>query len=149
MEIILLDRIHNLGDLGDLVDVKPGYARNYLIPQKLAVLASDEAKEQVESRRKELAKMSEERLKSAMARADLAARSITIARKVANDEGHLFGSVAPQDVSDALTTDDVAIERSEVTMPEGPIKETGTYTLEIILHPEVRFDVTVEVVAEE
>jgi large subunit ribosomal protein L9 len=148
MEIILLDRIHNLGDLGDLVDVKPGYARNYLIPQKLAVPASEEAKQQVESRRKELAKMAGERLKSAQARADLAARSITLARKVASEEGHLFGSVAPQDIAEALSTDDVVIERSEVTMPDGPIKEIGAYDIEIILHPEVRFEVNVEVVAE-
>lgn len=148
MEIILLDRIHNLGDLGDLVNVKPGYARNYLIPQKLAVPATDEAKHQVEARRKELAKLAEERLKSSKARADLAARSVTLARKVASEEGHLFGSVSPQDIAEALSTDDVEIERSEVSMPDGPIKEIGTYELDVILHPEVRFTVSVEVVPE-
>ncbi len=149
MEVILLDRIHNLGDLGDLVNVKPGYARNYLIPHKFAVPATDEAKHQVEERRKELAKMAAERLKSAKARSELATRSITLARKVASEEGHLFGSVAPGDVAEALSNDDITIERAEVTMPEGPIKTLGTYEVDVILHPEVRFTVTVEVVAEE
>ncbi|KAA3631881.1 MAG: 50S ribosomal protein L9 [Proteobacteria bacterium] len=148
MEIILLDRIHNLGDLGDLVKVKPGYARNYLIPQQLAVPATEEARHRVEERRKELAKLAEERLKSSRARADLAGRTVSLARKVASEEGHLFGSVSPQDIAEALSTDDVTIERAEVAMPDGPIKELGTYELEIILHPEVRFMVSVEVVAE-
>jgi large subunit ribosomal protein L9 len=149
MEIILLDRIQNLGDLGDLVNVKPGYARNYLIPQKKAVPATGEAKAQVEERRKELAKSAKERLASSKARADLAVRSINLARLVANEEGHLFGSVTPNDVAEALSTSDVVIERSEVTMPDGPIKELGAYDIEVILHPEVRFTVAVEVVAEE
>jgi large subunit ribosomal protein L9 len=149
MEVILLDRIHNLGDLGDLVNVKPGYARNYLIPQKKAVPASAEAKHQVEQRRKELSKLAAQRLESSRARASLAARAISLARKVASEEGHLFGSVTPQDVGEALSTDDVTIERSEVSMPNGPIKELGSYEVDVILHPEVRFTVTVEVVAEE
>lgn len=149
MEVILLDRIHNLGDLGDLVKVKPGYARNYLIPQKFAVPATAEAKHQVEARRKELAKLADERLKSAQARRDLAVRSISLTRKVANDEGQLFGSVAPGDVAEALSNDDVTIERAEVTMPDGPIKSIGSHEVDVILHPEVRFTVTVEVVAEE
>ncbi len=149
MEVILLDRIRNLGDLGDLVNVKPGFARNYLIPQKKAILATEDAKHQVEARRKELAQMAAERMSSSKARADLAARAVTLARKVASEEGHLFGSVTPQDVAEALTTADVSIERSEIAMPEGPIKELGTYQVDVILHPEVRFEVTVEVVAEE
>jgi len=149
MEVILLDRIRNLGDLGDLVDVKPGYARNYLIPQKMAVPASAEAKQQVEQRRKELAKLAEQRLESSRARAALAARAISFSRKVASEEGHLFGSVAPHDVAEALSNDDVTIERSEVSMPDGPIKELGSYEVDIILHPEVRFTITVEVVAED
>lgn len=149
MEVILLDRIQNLGDLGDLVKVKPGYARNYLIPQRKAVPATDEAKQQVEERRRELAKMAEERMASSKARASLAARSVKLMRKVSGEEGHLFGSVSPQDVAEALSTDDVTIERAEVTMPEGPIKELGSYEVDVILHPEVRFTVTVEVAAEE
>jgi large subunit ribosomal protein L9 len=149
MEVILLDRIRNLGDLGDLVKVKPGFARNYLIPQKKAVLATSDAKQQVEERRKELAQMAAERLASSKARADLAPRAVTLSRKVASEEGHLFGSVSPHDVAEALSTADVAIERSEVAMPDGPIKELGSYQVDVILHPEVRFEVTVEVVAEE
>lgn len=149
MEVILLDRIHSLGDLGDLVNVKPGYARNYLIPQKKAVPASAEAKHQVEQRRKELSKLAEQRLESSRARASLAVRTLSLARKVASEEGHLFGSVAPQDVAEAMSNDDVVIERSEVSMPDGPIKELGAYEVDIILHPEVRFTVTIEVVPEE
>lgn len=149
MEVILLDRIHSLGDLGDLVNVKPGYARNYLIPQKMAVPASAEAKHQVEQRRKELSKLAEQRLESSRARASLAVRTVSLIRKVASEEGHLFGSVAPQDVAEALSNDDVVIERSEVSMPDGPIKELGSYEVDIILHPEVRFTVAVEVVPEE
>ncbi len=149
MEIILLDRIHNLGDLGDLVNVKPGYARNYLIPHKFAVPATEEAKHQVEERRKELAKLAADRLQSSQARRDLAPRSITLARKVASEEGHLFGSVAPSDIAEAMSNDSVTIERSEVSMPDGAIKELGSFDIEVILHPEVRFSVTVEVVAEE
>ncbi len=149
MEIILLDRIQNLGDLGDLVNVKPGYARNYLIPQKMAVPATKDAKQQVEERRKELAKMSEERQASSKARADLATRSVVLKRKVANEEGHLFGSVTPQDVAECISTDDVTIERSEVAMPDGPVKQLGSYEIDVILHPEVRFTVSLEVVAEQ
>ncbi|GJL82002.1 MAG: 50S ribosomal protein L9 [marine bacterium B5-7] len=149
MDIILLDTIRNLGDLGDLVSVKPGYARNYLIPQKLAVPATDEARAKVAERRKELAKMADERLKSARARSELATRTITLTRKVANEEGHLFGSVTPQDIAELLTTGDVTIERSEVAMPDGPIKEIGAYEIEVILHSEVQFTVAVEVLAEE
>jgi len=149
MEVILLDRIHNLGDLGDLVKVKPGYARNYLIPHRLAVPATDEARNQVEERRQELAKLAADRLASAKARRDLAVRSITLARKVSGEEGNLFGSVAPQDIAEALSGDAVTIERSEVSMPDGPIKQVGSHEVEIILHPEVRFTVTVEAVPEE
>jgi large subunit ribosomal protein L9 len=149
MEIILLDRIQNLGDLGDLVNVKPGYARNYLIPQKMAVPATADAKQQVEARRKELAKSAAERLQSSQARRDLAARSVTLARKVASEDGHLFGSVTAGDIAELLSNDDLSIERSEVMMPDGPIKELGSYEVDVILHPEVRFSVTVEVTAEE
>jgi large subunit ribosomal protein L9 len=149
MEVILLDRIQNLGDLGELVNVKPGYARNYLIPQRKAVPATGEAKQQVEERRKELAKLAEDRFASSKARADLASKNVQLLRKVANEEGHLFGSVSPQDIAEALSNDDITIERSEVTMPEGPLKELGSYEIDVILHPEVRFTVAVEVAAEE
>ncbi|MFT5111656.1 MAG: large subunit ribosomal protein L9 [Parasphingorhabdus sp.] len=149
MEIILLDRIQNLGELGDLVNVKAGYARNYLIPQKKAMPATEGARLRVEERRKELAKMAEERLASSKARADLVSRSVSLARKVTGEEGHLFGSVAPHDISEALTNENAQIEKSEVAMPEGPIKEVGSYQIDIILHPEVRFSISVEVTAEE
>ena len=149
MEVILLDHIRNLGDLGDLVDVKPGYARNYLIPQRKAVPATEDARRQVEERRRELARMAEERLASSRARADLARREIVLARKVTGEDGRLFGSVAPQDVAEAMSNDDVTIERSEVILPHGPIKTLGSFEVDVALHPEVHFTVAVEVVAEE
>ncbi len=104
MEVILLDRI------GDLVKVKPGFARNYLIPQKKAVLATADAKQQVEERRKELAQMAAERFASSKARAELAPRAVTLSRKVASEEGHLFGSVSPHEVRFEVTVEVVAEE---------------------------------------
>lgn len=149
MEVILLDRIQNLGELGDLVKVKNGYARNYLIPQKKAMPATADAKAKVEERRKELAKQAEERRASCQARADLVSRSVSLARKVSDEEeGSLFGSVTPADIAEAMSTDDAVIERSEVAMPDGPIKSLGNYEIDVILHPEVRFTVAVEVTAE-
>ena len=148
MDLILLENIRNLGELGEVVSVKPGFGRNYLIPQQKAVFASSDAKDRVEQARKNLAKQEAERLDVAKARAELSARSVSVTR-LANAEGHLFGSVANVDISEALTTDDVTIEKSEVYLPEGAFKEVGQYSAEIILHTEVRFDITVDVVGEE
>lgn len=148
MDVILLENIRNLGELGELVSVKPGYGRNYLIPQKKAVFASEDAKEKVESARRELAKQEAERLDVARARAELAPRSVSI-KRLANAEGHLFGSVANVDIAEAMSGDDVTIEKSEVYLVDGAFKEVGQFAAEIILHTDVRFDVTVDVVGEE
>ena len=148
MEIILLEKIQNLGDLGELVNVKNGYARNYLIPQKKAVRATEDAKALVKERRRQLAKEESKRVEAAKARAELAVKEISLDR-LCSEEGKLYGSVTPADIAEAITEAGTRIERSEVFLPDGPLKQTGSYSAEVILHPEVRFQVTVNVIGEE
>ena len=145
MDIILLEKISNLGELGDLVSVKPGYARNFLVPQSKAVWATADAKTRVDERRRELAQLDAERLEVAQAKSDLLPAGLTLQRK-AGEEGRLFGSVAAPDVIDSLAEMGITVQRSEVSMPNGPIKEIGQHTIEVILHSEVRktLDVNVE-----
>ena len=145
MDVILLEKISNLGELGDLVSVKPGYARNFLVPQSKAVWATAGAKTRVDERRRELAQLDAERLEVAQAKSDLLPAELTLQRK-AGEEGRLFGSVAALDVVDSLTAMGITVQRSEVSMPNGPIKEIGEHTIEVILHSEVRktLDVKVE-----
>ena len=145
MDVILLEKISNLGELGDLVSVKPGYARNFLVPQSKAVWATADAKTRVDERRRELAQLDTERREVAQAKSDLLPAALTLQRK-AGEEGRLFGSVAALDVIDSLTAMGITVQRAEVSMPNGPIKEIGEHTIEIILHPEVRktLDVKVE-----
>ena len=147
MELILLEKIQNLGDLGDIVIVKAGYGRNYLIPQGKAMSASADAKEEVESRRRELAKLDSERREAAEAKVALLPERLTVKRLVA-EEGKLFGSVSPGDIADLLQALDIAIQRSEVSMPEGPIKTVGEHAVAIILHPETQSTIQVVVEAE-
>ena len=145
MDVILLEKISNLGELGDLVSVKPGYARNFLVPQGKAVWATADAKTRVDERRRELAKLDTERREVAQAKSDLLPAELTLQRK-AGEEGRLFGSVAALDVVDSLAEMGITVQRSEVSMPNGPIKEIGEHTIEVILHSEVRktLDVKVE-----
>jgi large subunit ribosomal protein L9 len=145
MDVILLEKISNLGELGDLVNVKPGYARNFLVPYGKAVWATAEAKSRVDERRRELAQLDTERREVAQAKSDLLPAALTLQRK-AGEEGRLFGSVAALDVVDSLAEMGITIQRSEVSMPNGPIKDIGQHTVEVILHPEVRkaLDVKVE-----
>ena len=147
MEVILLEKIQNTGDIGDLVTVRNGYARNYLIPQKKAVLATEEAREKVEERKRQLAAEEAKRLEGARARAELSVREISLVRQC-NEEGHLYGSVAPTDIAEAMSRDDIVIEKSEITQPDGPIKELGDFEADVILHPEVRFTVAIHVSGE-
>ena len=147
MEVILLGEIQNLGGLGDLVNVKPGYARNYLIPYGKAVWATDAARVKVEDRRKELAKLEEERLDIARAKAELLPETLTVSRK-ASEEGKLYGSVSPSDLAELLQQSGVNIARSEVSLPGGPIKELGESQVEILLHPEIRNMIMVKVIEE-
>lgn len=149
MQVILLENIANLGQLGSLVNVKPGYGRNYLVPQGKAVPATKENVEKVEARRAELEKAAAEALSSAQARAEsMAELRVTIASK-AGDEGKLFGSIGTRDVADAITAAGNEVEKAEVKMPEGPIRATGEHVIQLQLHSDVMVDATVVVVAEE
>lgn len=149
MNVILLDKVANLGSLGDNVIVKSGYARNFLFPQGKAVPATKANLEMFEARRAELEKKVAEELAAAEARAakvtELA--EITIASK-AGDEGKLFGSIGTRDIADAVSEAGVAVTKAEVKMPEGAIRELGEFDLAIQLHPEVTASVKVNVIAE-
>jgi len=150
MEVILLEKIQNLGDLGELVNVKNGYARNFLIPQKKAVRATQDAKALVEERRRQLAEEESKRVEVAKARAELAVKEISVSR-LCSEEGKLYGSVTSADIADTMTEAEggARIEKSEVFLPEGPIKLTGEFEADVILHPEVRFAVKVTVAGEQ
>lgn len=149
MEVILLENVANLGTLGDKVNVRPGYGRNFLLPQKKAVPATKENIEVFEARRAELEKAAAEALAAAQGRAEKIAElgQVTI-RAQAGEEGKLFGSVAVADIADALTAAGIELEKREVTLPEGPIRVTGEYEVELQLHPEVMQSIKVIVEAE-
>ena len=143
MNVILLEKVENLGDIGDLVNVKPGYGRNYLLPQGKAALATKANLAEVEARRAELEKAAAEELAAAKARAELVDGMELVIPANAGEEGKLF------DIVDACSKVGVEIERAEVRMPEGPILELGEFTIGLHLHADVNVDVTLKVVADE
>ncbi|OFC69654.1 50S ribosomal protein L9 [Alteromonas confluentis] len=149
MEIILLDKIANLGGLGDTVNVKAGFARNFLFPQGKAVPATKANVEKFEARRAEYEAKVAEELSAAQARADKVAElgEVTIAAP-AGDEGKLFGSVGTRDIADAITAAGVAVSKAEVKLPTGTLRETGEYDIDLQLHSEVTTSVKVVIVAE-
>ncbi|GHA01675.1 50S ribosomal protein L9 [Arenicella chitinivorans] len=148
MQVILLEKIVNLGNLGDMVTVKPGYARNYLVPQGLATVATAENIKLFEERRLELEKASADKLQAAQGRAkELEGQSVEIAGR-ASDEGKLFGSVGVIEIADAFSAKGLDLNKSEIQLPEGPIKTVGEYEVAVSVHPEVHFEVTVVVVPE-
>lgn len=148
MEIILLDKIAHLGGLGDKVKVRNGYARNYLLPQKKAVLATEENLKKFEAERLMYAAKIAAELEAAQARAakieELA--TITIASN-AGDEGKLFGSIGTRDISDALTAQGIEVHKSEVRMPDGVIRSIGEYEITLQLHADVKTAIKVIVEA--
>ena len=148
MEIILLEKIQNLGEIGDLVNVRNGYARNYLIPQKKAMMATAEAKAEVEERKRQLAEEEQKRLDEARSRAEQAVREITLAR-LCGEEGQLYGSVSPIDIAEALTEAGTEVEKAEIIQPDGPIKHIGDFDADVVLHPEVSFTITIHVQGEQ
>jgi large subunit ribosomal protein L9 len=148
MRVILQQEVANLGKVGDQVSVKAGYGRNYLLPQGMAVLATQKNIADFEVRRAELEKTAAEVLANAKSRAEkLAALEIIITMQ-AGDEGKLFGSVSPRDISDAITQQGVKIEKKEVQMPEGSIRQTGEFTVQLKLHSEVTVPVKLKVVGD-
>lgn len=149
MEIILLEKIQKLGDLGDQVSVKPGFGRNFLIPNGKAVPATKENVEKFEARRAELEKAQADALATAQSRADkISALNITITQK-AGSEGKLFGSVTNHDIAEAATEAGVELKKSEVQLPEGPYRNIGEYDVAVQLHPDVSSTLKLTVVAEE
>jgi large subunit ribosomal protein L9 len=149
MEVILLQKVDNLGGLGDKVKVRAGYGRNFLIPQGKAKPATAKNIEEFEKRRAELEKLAAEHMSGAEKRkAELEGKSVTINSK-AGQEGKLFGSVGTVDIADALTAAGLKVERKEVRMPQGPIRTAGEHKVEVHLHADVNVEITVKVVAEE
>lgn len=144
MEVILLQKVDNLGDLGDKVKVRAGYGRNYLVPTGKAKPATPENIKEFEARRAELEQAAREALQAAENRkAQLEGLEVTITAK-AGEEGKLFGSIGTADIAEAVTKAGVAVERQEVRMPTGPLRSVGEYEIELHLHSDV--DATVKVV---
>ena len=149
MQVILLEKIANLGDLGDQVSVKSGYGRNYLVPQNKAVPASAENIAQFEKRRAELEQISNERLVEAQSRADkISGAQVTITSK-AGEEGKLFGSITVRDIAEAAGRRDIRLDKSEILLPDGPLRTLGEYNVDTKLHPEVIATLKVTVIAEQ
>ena len=148
MKIILLDKIQRLGEIGDIVEVNSGYARNFLIPQKKAAFASDKNIKEVEARKEELAAASADLLTQAQGRSDSIEGSSCEIFVPVTEEGALYGSVGTREISEAFIESGVEIDKSEVQLPDGPIKEQGEFNIVISVHPEVSANVVVKVSAE-
>ncbi len=149
MQVILLEKVVNLGNLGDVVRVRNGYARNYLIPQKIARRATDVALKEFEARRAELEKAQAEKLAAAEAvSAKLGGYTVTLSQKAGVD-GRLFGSVTTMDIAAALVRDGFdSIEKSQVRLPDGHLKAVGEYPVQVVLLADVVTDITVVVQGE-
>jgi large subunit ribosomal protein L9 len=148
MDVILLEKVANLGSLGDKVKVKAGYGRNFLLPYGKAVAATADNLKAFEERRAELEKAAAEKLAAAQARGEaLEGASVTITSK-AGEEGKLFGSIGVRDIADAITAAGTDVEKSEVRLPEGPLRVVGEYEIELQLHSDVTVHINLAVVAE-
>ena len=149
MEVILLEKIHNLGNLGDQVKVKSGFGRNFLIPSGKAVSASPENVRKFETRRAELEQVQADALDKAKARAELLNKvSITLAGK-AGPEGKLFGSIGTVDIAEAVTRTGVILAKNEIRLPHGPFRLVGEHEVTVHLHPDVEAKIRINIVAEE
>ena len=148
MQVILLEKVVNLGNLGEVVRVKDGYARNFLIPQKMARRATQAAVAEFEVKRAELEKAAAEKLAAAQGQGDkLNGMTVTIAQKAGVD-GRLFGSVTNFDIAEALSKQGFAVEKAQVRMPTGPLKTTGEHPVSVALHTDVVVEITIAVVGE-
>jgi len=148
MQIILLEKVANLGNLGDVVKVKDGFARNFLIPTGQARRATDSAIKEFEARRAELEKVQAEKLAAAQALGDkLGGKTVTLSQKAGVD-GRLFGSVTNADIAEGLKAAGYDVAKQQVRLPNGPLKTTGEYTVSVALHTDGVVDVTVAVVPE-
>lgn len=149
MDVILLEKIGGLGELGDNVTVRPGYGRNYLLPKGKAVIANAENLEKVESKRVELEKEETAALEAAKIRADAVQSLDLVIFARVGEENKLYGSVGTQDISDAISKTGVSVEKKEILLPNGPIREAGSHEIDIRLHADVKFKVMLTVSPEE
>ena len=145
MQVILLEKIYKLGGIGDLVTVKPGYARNYLLPNGKAARATKENLAEFESRRADLEKAAAEQLKAAQERAEKMQELTVTMQAQASEEGKLYGSVSPADIADAITAAGMSVEKREILLPEGPIRMIGEHPINVQLHSDVQVTVTINV----
>jgi ribosomal protein L9 len=149
MQVILMEKVANLGNLGDVVKVKDGFARNFLIPQGKAKRATPENIKHFETRRTELEKAQNEALVKAQERAEkLNNLKIALTQKAGAD-GRLFGSVTNYDIVEALNKQGHEVERAQIRMPQGPLKQVGDFPIEIALHTDVAVTITVSVLGEQ
>lgn len=144
MQVILLEKIRNLGELGDSVNVANGYGRNFLLPQGKAVPATQDNIEKFEARRAELEKKADDELAAAKTRAEQFAELVITIAAHAGDEGKLFGSIGTKDIADAVSAKGIALEKHEVRLPNGVIRQTGEFDIAIHLHTDV--DTTLKLV---
>ena len=148
MQVILLEKVGKLGNLGDVVKVKEGYARNFLIPQRLARRATEAAIQEFQARRAELEKAAAAKLAAAQALGEqLAGKNVRIAQKAGVD-GRLFGSVTNADIAAALTALGLQVAKAQVRMPDGPLKTVGEFPVQVAAHTDVVVEVSVQVVAQ-
>ena len=149
MEVILLEKVTKLGDLGDLVNVKSGYARNFLIPSGKAVRANEENKAEYEQRKISLEKAEENRKVEALGLSEKLKTLEIIIPVAVSEEGTLYGSIGTREISDAINLEDIEIEKGAIRLPEGALKELGIYKLDIELHPEIIQEISVTLTAKE
>lgn len=149
MQVILLEKIDKLGSLGDLVEVKSGFARNFLLPEKKAEPATKDNIAAFEHRRAELEKAQADALSSAQTRADKLEGAVVTITSRSGTEGKLFGSIGTEDIRKALSDEIAEVEKKEIRMPDGPLRNVGEHEISLHLHADVDATVTVQVVAEE
>ncbi len=145
MELILIEKVTNLGDLGDKVNVKPGYGRNYLVPAGKAMRATPANIAEFEARREELEKAALKKLSTASDRVKALEGFEIVLSANASEEGKLYGSIGPREIADAVTGRGIALEKAEVIMGEGPIRYTGEHQVMIHLHADVETEIKVTV----
>ena len=148
MKVILLDKIVRLGDIGDVVNVKSGFARNFLIPQKKAMFANDENIKIVEAKKAELAAESEDLKVKAQAAADSVSGKEIVIKVSVSEEGTMYGSIGTREIEEACQQADIQIDKSKIQLPEGPIKEIGEHSVSISFHQEVSTEIIVKVESE-
>jgi large subunit ribosomal protein L9 len=148
MEVILLEKIAKLGNLGDKVTIKSGYGRNYLVPQGKAVMATANKIAEFEARRAELEKAAQDKLNAAQARAEALQKLQIVITHKAGDEGRLFGSVGAHNIAEEITNAGVAVEKQEIRLPHGAIRHVGEFPIDIHLHSDVVVTLPIKIAAE-